>query len=286
MATTVTAEMLNGDGKDTKDTLTTSLDAKETDGKPPEGIEPKPPLEGFGEVEEEDKPPEKPLKYKSHEEAEKAYREAEKKLHESTTETAKLKKVVEDLQKRIDGVEKKADPNQKGKWEVEQDRILNATIDAANKLSTDDPDYNMKLAKVWMKGQADIAKIAAQEERERQEIAANDLKVINTTVDKALEAAELDKIPGIQQLFWAQASGADKNLSLEDQIAWTIAQCKAIVDGIRGKETARYQEEQKNRSKFDILQRGGKPVSKTSQDEGTQTMGDAIRAVKERRKLR
>ena len=42
MATTVTAEMLNGDGKDTKDTLTTSLDAKETDGKPPEDIEPKP----------------------------------------------------------------------------------------------------------------------------------------------------------------------------------------------------------------------------------------------------
>ena len=285
MATTVTAEMLNGDGKDTKDTLTTSLDAKETDGKPPEGIEPKPPLDGFGEVEEEDKDT-KPLKYKSHEEAEKAYREAEKKLHESTTETAKLKKVVEDLQKRIDGVEKKADPNQKGKWEVEQDRILNATIDAANKLSTDDPDYNMKLAKVWMKGQADIAKIAAQEERERQEIAANDLKVINTTVDKALEAAELDKIPGIQQLFWAQAAWADKNLSLDEQITWTIAQCKAIVDGIRGKETARYQEEQKNRSKFDILQRGGKLVSKTSQDEGTQTMGDAIRAVKERRKLR
>jgi len=66
MATTVTAEMLNGDGKDTKDTLTTSLDAKETDGKPPEGIEPKPPLDGFGEVEEEDKPPKLPFHNISH----------------------------------------------------------------------------------------------------------------------------------------------------------------------------------------------------------------------------
>ena len=153
----------------------------------------------------------------------KAYREAEETTNHDRQPN---KKVVEDLQKRIDGVEKKADPNQKGKWEVEQDRILNATIDAANKLSTDDPDYNMKLAKVWMKGQADIAKIAAQEERERQEIAANDLKVINTTVDKALEAAELDKIPGIQQLFWAQAAWADKNLSLDEQITWTIAQSR------------------------------------------------------------
>lgn len=55
-----------------------------------------------------DTPP--PLKYKTHEEAERAYKEAEKKMHEATQEAARYRKAVEDRDRILELVKQQPPP--------------------------------------------------------------------------------------------------------------------------------------------------------------------------------
>jgi hypothetical protein len=230
-----------------------------------------------------DKTDEKPLKYSSHEEAEKAYREAEKKLHESTTEAAKLKKVVDDLTKKIDAAnEKTADTGpKKSTWEVKREKVLKDTMTAANAIPADDPEYNTKVAQIWIDAQMQVSKIALEEQRAAEE----DLQLVQKSVSKALKDVEIDGVPGVEDLFWAQAKKADRNLSLADQIKWAAGEVKALIDGIRGKERTRMKEEKDTRDNLNVLGRGNRITTKP-EPEGSKTIGDARKAVLEKRKLR
>lgn len=291
MGTKVTAGMIGEEGKDNisnQDTHIDPPDTKDTGTDAPGNIEPGPDT-GIGEVKDDDNKDtkDKPFKYKSHEEAEKGAQEAARKLTEVSTENSKLKKEIEDLQKKYEAQEKTDKGQTKSKWDIDREKIMKDTLTAASNLDAEDPNYQTKVAEVWLKGQAEISKISAKEVQETEKESAKDLEIINNAIGVALKTADLHEIHGIRELFDAQATKADRKLTLQEQIDWTVAQCKAIVDGIRGKDTSRKQKEQETREKFDAMGRGGRPNMGTRhEDEGSKTMGEARKVALERRKLK
>lgn len=283
MGTKITADMINGEeGKQTltnQDTSGNPPEGQATGEQIPDGIQPPP--DGFGEITPD--PDTKPLKYKSHEDAEKAYREAEKKIHEATTENSQLRKKMEDLERKInESIGPRDQGPRRSVYDVERERIKKETFSAAQAIPETDPEYQLKIANIWMDAQDALARVAYQE----QEAARSDIQVVQTIVADAIKKAELDKIPGIEELFWAKSAKADRSLPLEDQINWTISQCKAIVEGIRGKEVGRMQQEEENRQRMEVLGRGGKPMTRVQTETVGSTIADARRSALDRRRLK
>lgn len=294
MGTIVTAGMVNGEegteNLTNADTLNKPPDEQDTAGRPPkeeipEGMQPPPDGQGFGEEHQEDKP--KPFKYKTHEEAEKGAAEATRKLHDLSTENAQLKKQLEEIQAReTTGKENQQPPM--SKYDQERERITKDTIAQDNKLDTNDPEYDAKRTELWANFTANMAKIAAQEVQEADKQAQEDLKAINTAINAALKTADLDKIPGIHELFDAHAAKADRKLTLQQQIDWAVSQCKATIDNLKGHQDSRRKEQHDTTSKFDVLPRGARPnqTQVKSDDNTSKTMGEARKAALDRRRLK
>lgn len=281
MGKEVTADMLEGKKDDLVNQDTQDISQKETDETALDNTSADDGHE-LDTIDKKAKTDDQPLKYSSHEAAEKAYREAERKLHEATTEAAKMKKIVDDLTKKIDAANNKTDTGpKKSEWEVKREKVLKDTIAAANAIPADDAEYNTKVAQIWIDAQSQVSKIALEEQRAVDE----DLQLVQKSVSKALKDFEIDGIPGVEDLFWAQAKKADRSLSLADQITWAASEVKAVIDGIRGKELTRMKEEKDTRDKLDVLGRGGRTTTKV-EPEGSKTMVDARKAVLEKRKLR
>jgi hypothetical protein len=251
------------------------------------------------------------LEYKDQVAAEKAVKEAKKKMTEATTKAKKLETVVADLQKRVDAAatEAPATAATENPWGVKRQKVADDTIAKAAAIPSpvppqdrEDPEfdkkwgeyqkkmqeYNGKVALVWAEAQNEIANLAFEE---REEAKKNKETVI-AAVDTALEEAGLisDKTPpkekeNILRLFWALSGDVSKALSMEDQIKETVNACKDFIDEVRGKERARAIKEKENQDNLQVLGRGSKITTK-KEPEPSATMGEAQRAVLERRKLR
>jgi len=251
------------------------------------------------------------LQYKDQAAAEKAVRDAKKKMTEATTKAKKLETVVSDLQKRVDEAAAKAPATAPAEnpWGVKRQKVADDTIARAAAIPSpvppqdrDDPEfdakwgayqklmqeYNGKVALVWADAQTEIANLAFEE---REEAKKNKETVISA-VDTALEEAELisDRTPpkekeSILRLFWSLSVDVSKSLPMEDQIKETAKLCKDFVDNLRGKERERARKEKENQEDLQVLGRGSKVTTK-KEPEISHTMGDAQRAVLERRKLR
>jgi len=267
-------------------------------------------LEGKGKEKKEGEE-EAQLEYKDQRAAEKAVKEAKKKMTEATTKTKKLETVVADLQRRVDDAASKAPITAPAEnpWGVKRQKVADDTIAKAAAIPSpvppqdrDDPEfdvkwaeyqkkmqeYNGKVALVWADAQTEIANLAFEE---REEAKRNKEAVI-AAVDIALEEAGLisDKTTpkekeSILRLFWSLSADVSKSLPMEDQIKETANACKDFVDELRGKERERAREEKVNQEDLEVLGRGSKITTKR-EPEASRTMGDAQRAVLERRKLR
>jgi hypothetical protein len=266
-------------------------------------------LEGGGKKEKEEE--ETHFEYKDQAAAERAVKETKKKMTEATTKAKKLETIVADLQKRVDESAKEAPPTAPAEnpWDVKRQGVADSTIEKAAAIpmpvppqDRDDPqfeakwedyqkkmaEYNGKIAKVWSDAQASISKLTFEE----QEEAKRNKEVVISAVDDALKEAGLisDKTPpkekeSILRLFWSLSADVEKSLPMEDQIKETANLCKDFVDELRGKERKRAIEEKENQENLQVLGRGAKVITK-KEPEASQTMGEAQRAVLERRKLR
>jgi len=262
-------------------------------------------VEGKKEGEEE------ALQYKDQIAAEKAVKEAKKKMTEATTKAKKLETVVSDLQKRVDEAAKVAPITAPAEnpWNVKRQKVADDTIARAAAIPSpvppqdrDDPEfdakwgayqklmqeYNGKVAKVWADAQAEVATLAFEEHEE----AKRNREAVISAVDTALEETGLisDKTTpkekeSILRLFWSLSVDVSKSLPMEDQIKETAKLCKDFVDGLRGEERERVRKEKMNQEDLEVLGRGSKVTTK-KEPEASHTMGDAQRAVLERRKLR
>lgn len=186
---------------------------------------------GIGEVKDDDNKDtkDKPFKYKSHEEAEKGAQEAARKLTEVSTENSKLKKEIEELQKKYEAQEKTDKGQIKSKWDIDREKIMKDTLTAASNLDAEDPDYQTKVAEVWLKGQVEISKISAKKYRKpRRSRRKTDTHVIGV----ALKTADLHEIHGIRELFDAQATkGQETDVTGADRLDGCSMQ------GYRGRHT-------------------------------------------------
>lgn len=263
------------------------------------------------ELEKVDGKAEGGLQYKDQEAAEKAVKDAKKKMTEATTKAKKLETVVSDLQKRVDEAAAKAPATAPAEnpWDGKRQKVADDTIARAAAIPSpvppqdrDDPEfdakwgayqklmqeYNGKVAKVWADAQAEVATLAFEEHEE----AKRNKETVISAVDTALEEAELisDKTTpkekeSILRLFWSLSVDVSKSLPMEDQIKETAKLCKDFVDNLRGKERERARKEKENQEDLQVLGRGSKVITK-KEPEASYTMGDAQRAVLERRKLR
>lgn len=245
------------------------------------------------------------FEYKDQAAAEKAVREAKKKISELGTKAKRFQAIASDLQGRVDTAAAGAPPEagKENPYAVRRQKIADDTIAKAAAVvqptppqDPDDPEYkakmteyqkqmgeyNGKVAHVWADAQAEIANLAADEREEAQ----RNRETIGSAVEKALDDAKIGDIEGIIDLFWSQAATVPKNKPVEDQIKETVKKCKAIVDGIRGKETARAKGEKENREKLDVLGGGARVSTQRKEPEAPRTLGEAQRAALERRKLR
>jgi len=254
---------------------------------------------------------EQPLQYKDQVAAEKAVREAKRKMTEATTKAAKLQSIVTDLEKRVQTASSEA-PNTapaENPWDMKRQKVADDTITKAAAIASpappqdrDDPDfdakwtdyqkkmgeYNAKVARAWADAQTEIANLAIEE---REEAKKNKETVI-FAVDNALEEAGLitDKSSqkekdSVLKLFWSMSGDVSKSLPMEDQIKQTADLCKDFVDELRGKERERVKKEKINQDDLQVLGRGSR-VTTQKQPEITLTIGEAQRAVMERRRLR
>jgi len=130
---------------------------------------------GLTEGEELSEEPETPpaeepprLKYKSHEEAEKAYEEAQRKMHEATTEASQLRESQEALQKEIEELKAKMEeepppPPPPPPTAEERKAKLLAVAKSANQkalgriaqLDRSDDDYTEQVAEAWGEAHAE-----------------------------------------------------------------------------------------------------------------------------------
>jgi hypothetical protein len=267
-------------------------------------------LEGEGKG-KKDGEEESQFEYKDQAAAEKAVKEAKKKMTEATTTAKKLQTVVADLQKRVDEAATKAPATAPAEnpWGVKRQKVADETIAKAAAIPSpvppqdrDDPEfdtkwaeyqkkmqeYNGKVALVWADAQTEIAKLAFDEREE----AKRNREVVISAVDTALEEAGLisDKTSpkekeSILRLFWSLSGDVSKSLPMEDQIKETVTSCKDFIDELRGKERKRAIEEKENQDDLQVIGRGSKVTTK-KEPEASTTMGEAQRAVLERRKLR
>lgn len=251
------------------------------------------------------------LEYKDQVAAEKAVKEAKKKMTEATTKAKKLETVVADLQKRVDEAAAKAPITAPAEnpWGVKRQKVADDTITRAAAIPSpvppqdrDDPEfdakwteyqkkmaeYNAKVAHAWAEAQAQITNLAIEEREEAQ----RNKEVVRSAVDAALEESGLitdrtspKEKDNILKLFWSLSADVHKSLSMEDQIKEAVKLCKDFVDELRGKERERVRKEKENQEDLQVLGHGSR-VTKTKEPEVTHTMGDAQRAVLERRKLR
>jgi len=268
-------------------------------------------LEKLEGGEKREKEEETHFEYKDQAAAEKAVKETKKKMTEATTKAKKLETIVADLQKRVDESAKGAPPTAPAEnpWDVKRQAVADSTIEKAAAIpmpvppqDRDDPqfdakwadyqkkmaEYNRKIAQAWYDAQASISKLTFEE----QEEAKRNKEVVISAVDDALKEAGLisDKTPpkekeSILRLFWSLSADVEKSLPMEDQIKETANLCKDFVDELRGKERKRAIEEKENQENLQVLGRGAKVLTK-KEPEPSQTMGEAQRAVLERRKLR
>lgn len=257
------------------------------------------------EGKEDKKEEEEKFQYKDQAAAEKAVREAKKKISELGTKAKRFQAIASDLQGRVDTAEADAPPEagKENPYTVRRQKIADDTIAQAAAVvqptlpqDPDDPEYKTKMAEyqkqmgeynsrvahVWADAQAKISNLTAEEREE----AIRNREIVGDAVQKALDDAKIGDIEGIADLFWSQAATVPKNKPMEDQIKETVKKCKAIVDKIRGKETARAKEEKENREKLDVLGGGARVITQRKEPEAPRTLGEARRAALERRILR
>ncbi len=252
------------------------------------------------------------LKYRSHEEAERAMKEAEKRMHTATTKAAKIELLNKDLQKRLDDATKASPMVQTPEgnpFEGKRQAIADNTITkvAVVKMPSapvdrDDPQfdvkwgdykkamdkYNADVARIWADAQKEISDLAYEERQQ----AERERATVVEAVEKALEEAELitvntdpEEKKDMMSLFWVNAVNVPKNIPLQDQLNRTVEICKTIVERFRGHERKRAKENKATRDSLDVLGHGTK-VTPQKEPEGPSTMWEATKLAKEKRRLR
>ena len=242
-------------------------------------------------------PPEKEeapkLKYKSHEDAERAYTEAERKMHEATTQASQEKEARENLQRELEELKAKAGeekPPEPVSPEERKTKLL-AVAKTANKKALDkiaeldrmDPDYSEHVAGAWAEANAEalmeagfapaamseeeIGKIVKKQlEAERQvQRQKDDQTAADRLWDKAVSLAEKaglnmgDEDSADSILFdrFARKLPDDlKNKPLGNQVEWVVSQVRSRVGQAVQTDKQREEAARQNQTNNAVLGRG------------------------------
>lgn len=235
---------------------------------------------------EETEPPlpeEKPrLKYKSHEEAEKAYAEAEKVMHEATSKASNLEKELD----RYKGVLKNLkEPPQQEKATVEE-QIIDKAINDIKKIPQDDLEAERKANRIWARAQRDIADFRINERSNQERQVTQQLSIAEKKYTDAGLSLEVEvdgqKVDLGETAFWlvAKSPNMPRFDTLEEEADWCVQQVQlynqAIIDAHEGKKKGIPQKP---------LGRGGKVVV-PEQDTKPSTLIDDFNEVEKTRKIK
>jgi hypothetical protein len=266
----------------------------------------------------ETKPPETPtLKYKSHEEAERAYEEAQRKMHEATTQASQETAAREALQRELEELKAKADkgdekPPEKQPPVSPGDRRakLLSVATAANKkalakigeLDRNDPDYADQVAEAWAEANAEaalsedeigrIVKKQVEAEREADRV-AREQDTATRVWDKAVGLAEKaglnmgDEDSADFILFDRFARKVPEDVKkgpLEKQVEWVVGQVRSRVG--QAVQTDKQREEAARRAQNNnaVLDAGTRQP-RTSPKPQAGNLDDDFEVVKQKRTL-
>jgi hypothetical protein len=260
------------------------------------GVSPKPP-EGEGEEEKPKLTPEGPpkLKYKSHEEAEKAYAEAERLMHEATSKASGLEKERDQLlqekeryQTALKNLEKPAPPQK------EEAKLIRQAREAIGKLDEKDPDYDAKVDTIWAEAHAKISDLRwEQREAERGKFQDNVRYAEGRAKEEGLSLVIDDPDFGKDydiglEAFWlvARSPVMPKEVmgNREKETEWIIGRLKAYNEAIIEAHEAKKRGEQRGPGGY--LGRGGKVPAPKEEDNKPSTLIEDGREVLEERKLK
>ncbi len=288
---------------------------------------------GMGEEEEtgegeEQKPPEggepPKLKYKSHEDAERAYQEAERKMHDATTKASEeaaareaLQRELEELKAAEKGEEEKP-PEPPVSPEERKTKLL-AVAKAANRKALDkiteldrsDPDYADQVAEAWAEAnaealleagfststmsEAEIAKVVkkqmgAEREAERQrgeaETAARVWDQAVSLAEKAgLSMGDEDSADYILFDRFARKVPAEVSKEpLEKQVEWVVGQVRSRVGQAVQTDKQREEAARQHQNDNAVLGRGSH-TPRTAPKEKPGNLDDDFEAAREQRTL-
>ncbi len=243
-------------------------------------LQPAPESEGDGEAKvvaddkviTDDKTPPK-YKYKSQDEAEKAYNEAVRKMTESNEKAARYEKMLANLSIQKQTPEVKESTAQKIAKEAMQ-RIRQITDDP-------NPDiYAEKAAIIWAEAQEKIADLKYGERHSHEQETQN---VTTYAETKAREAGLKSQMA--MEAFWIVARNAPKGISLDEQIDWSIQQVNTFIEEIRKESTEKTDGVEAEKKNFKVLGKGGKGPSSKETVVEMPSLGDALRAASNKRRL-
>lgn len=240
-----------------------------------------------GGEEPQPKPSEKTeYKHKSIEEYDKAYKEAERKMHEATTRAANLEKELAQYRKPPEPKPPTID-----------DKITEITQEALKAISALPVQYDAEgkptaesLAKrdldsaiIWAKAQRTIARLEIDErEKETSNWRNTVTKLTKKAKDEGLTSDdEMDMV--------ATAFDRLSDISnLEDRISQAVEVTKSRLSRLREGFTKRQMQDKDEKNSLKVLGRGSsrKEGEKTSGSDKPATMTDALRQLKENRRVK
>ena len=225
-----------------------------------------------GKVTPDDKTPPK-YKYKSQDEAEKAYSEAVRKMTEATERASRYEKMLANLS------------TQKQTPEVKESTAQKIAKEAMQKIRQikEDPNtdaYAEQAAIIWAEAQEQIADLKYGE---RYSIERNTQSMTAYAESKAKDAGL--KSPMAIEAFWTVARSAPKGIPMDEQIDWAIQQVNTFIEEIKKESTEKDDGVEAEKKNLKVLGKGGKGPSTKESTVEMPTIGDALRAVANKRKL-
>jgi hypothetical protein len=194
---------------------------------------------------------EKPLKYKTHEEAEKAYQEAERRMHDATTDTKRYRDQVDQLQSQLNTLLiGKVQADQTTTVTTKQEKKVRdhvkEMLGEIGKLDPAEDGYDDKVADAWEKlltpfqsellDQAKKETQAVMTEKDKERESARERDDALEKAEKMAKKAGLDMTgePGGAEnsaeydLFWRFAQVAPGKTP-DEQIGWAIKETQRIT---------------------------------------------------------
>lgn len=226
-------------------------------------------VEGVTGESSEQEPPK--FKYKSQAEAEKAYLEANRKMTEATEKAARYEKMIANLSK----------PQTEQAKESAAQRIGKEAIAKIRQIPDTDPQKEEKAAIIWAEAQDQIADLKYQQ-RHSAEMSQ---KEVETYAETKAKAAGL-KSPIAVEAFWLVARNAPKNISLDEQITWSIEQVNGFIEEIRKENAEKTEEDEEARKDLKVLGKGGRGPSPSKTSTERATTAEILKSVANQRRLK